>query len=114
MGSPPVTLMVGPVPLNPFRKSIIADDGSLYIRGTFAWAPRDIRFDRRAVPRNDRSPAVAAARAQEPDFDAVLVWARFPYWRIVQEGGGIRVTLNDARFPEGQRAFRASTTLRAR
>ena len=112
MGSAPLKLMVGPVPIDPFRKSIIVDTGDTYMRGTFSWYPRSIRFDPVQVPKNDRSPWVDAARAQEPDFDAVLRWSRFPYWRFVEEGDSVRVSLQDARFPEGRTGFSASTTLR--
>ena len=112
MGSPPANLMVGPMPLNPLRKSIIVDTGDTYMRGEFAWYPRNIRFDPQQLPKNHRSPLIDRARAQEPDFDAVLRWARFPYWRFTEEGNTIHVNLWDARFPQGQRGFGASTTLR--
>ncbi len=114
MGSPPVKLMVGPVPVNPFRKTIILDVGDAYLRGTFAWYPRDIRFDPARVPKNDRSPLIGRARQQEPDFDAILVWSRFPYWRIAADADGARISLNDLRFPERQSTFGATTTLRSR
>lgn len=111
VGSAPLKLMVGPAPFNPLRKTIIVDAGESYIRGTFTWFPRDIRFDREQLPKNHRSPWIDRARSQEPDFDAVLVWARFPYWRITEEGNTVRVNLWDARFPQGQRGFGATTTL---
>ena len=110
-GAPPMKLMVGPVPFNPLRKAIIVDTGDRYMRGTFGWYPRDIRFDPSSIPKNDASPWVVAARQQEPDFDAILVWSRFPYWRITEEGDRVFVSLRDVRFPEGQRGFGASTTL---
>ena len=113
-GAPPMKLMVGPVPFNPLRKSIIVDTGDRYMRGAFGWYPRDIKFDPASIPKNDRSPWVAAARQQEPDFDAILVWSRFPYWLIAQEGERVHVSLRDARFPEGQRGFGASTTISTR
>ena len=114
MGTPPVKLMVGPVPVNPFRKTIIVDSGERYLRGTFTWYPRGIRFDPAEIPKNDRSPLIDRARQQEPDFDAILVWSRFPYWRIDADADGARVSLNDLRFPDRQAAFGASTTLRSR
>ena len=114
VGSPPLKLMVGPVPINPLRKTIIVDAGDRYMRGTFAWYPRDIRFDPAQVPKNDRSPLVDRARAQEPDFDAILLWSRFPYWRIDADADAARVSLNDLRFPERQAMFGATTTLRPR
>ena len=112
VGSPPLKLMVGPVPINPLRKTIIVDAGDRYLRGTFAWYPRDLRFDPRDVPKNDRSPLVERARQQEPDFNAILVWSRFPYWRFEPDATTTTVLLNDLRFPERQATFGASTTLR--
>ena len=113
MGSAPQKLMVGPAPIDPFRKSIIVDTGDTYMRGTFSWYPRGVRFDPVQLPKNDRSPWVDAARAQEPDFDWVLLWSRFPFWRFVEEGDRVRASLQDARFPEGRTGFGATTTLRA-
>jgi inner membrane protein len=112
MGSPPTKLMVGPVPVNPFRKTIIVEAGDRYLRGTFSWYPRDIRFDPAEVPKNDRSPLIDRAKQQEPDFNAILVWSRFPYWQIEAGADAARVSLNDLRFPERQATFGASTTLR--
>lgn len=111
MGAPPPKLMVGPAPFNPLRKTIIVDAGDSYVRGEFAWYPRNIRFDPRRLPKNDRSHLVDRARAHEPDFDAFLVWARFPYWLFTEERDEIFVDLRDARFPQGQRGFSATTTL---
>jgi inner membrane protein len=113
MGSAPLKLMVGPVPIDPFRKSIIVDTGDAYMRGEFSWYPRSVRFDPQQLPKNNRSPLIDAARAQEPDFDAVLSWSRFPFWRFAEEGDRIRVSLRDARFPDGQRGFGATTTVPA-
>jgi inner membrane protein len=112
MGSAPQKLMVGPAPVDPFRKSIIVDTGDTYMRGTFSWYPRNIRFDPVQVPKNHRSPWVDAARAQESDFDWVLLWSRFPFWRFVEKGDSVRVSLQDARFPAGRTGFGATTTLR--
>jgi inner membrane protein len=111
MGTPPVALMVGPVPIDPLRKRIIVDAGDRYVTGTFSWYPRSIAFSRTDLPKNDQDPRIAAARAQEPDFDAVLLWARFPYWTFEEEDGGTRVTLRDVRFPAGQAGFQATTFL---
>jgi inner membrane protein len=111
MGAPPAALMVGPVPVNPFRRSIIVDAGDRYVTGTFDWYPRGIAFSRTELIKNDESPLIAAARAQEPDFDALLVWSRFPFWTFDAQADGTRVTLRDARFPAGRAGFEASTIL---
>src|SRR5438105_810056 len=44
-GYPPQSLMVGPMPVTPFRRQVIIDAGDHYETGTFTWAPRSVRFD---------------------------------------------------------------------
>ena len=112
LGEAPRALMVGPVPINPFRKAIIVDAGDHYVMGRFAWYPRGISFNPAEVPKGDDSPWIVAARRQEPDFDHILIWSRFPFWEVVEEPEGIRVTLRDVRFPQGVRGFSATTYLR--
>lgn len=107
-GAEPRALMVGPTFANPFRKSVIVDAGERYHTGEFSWWPQGVRFDRRAVPRTDGAAAVAVARAT-PDFRAVLVWARFPYYETAAEPGGTRVILRDLRF--GSRVGTVSTVV---
>lgn len=96
-GTSPRMLMVGPVPLDPFRKAIIVDAGDHYETGTLTLWPRAIRFDSRAVAKNDEGPAVQRARA-DPKVQAILIWARFPYYEIEPSGNGVLVTLRDLRF----------------
>ena len=112
MGTPPSALMVGPVPVNPLRKSIIIDAGDRFLTGTFNWWPRRIAFSRTELPKNHGSPLIDAARAQEPDFDAMLVWSRFPFWTLEEQADATRVTLRDARFPTGRAGFEVSTIVR--
>src|SRR5204863_9238021 len=61
-GRPPQALMVGPVPITPVQRQVIIDAGDRYETGVFTWQPRNIRFDARAVPKNDTDPRVAVAR----------------------------------------------------
>ncbi|MBA2259582.1 MAG: metal-dependent hydrolase [Acidobacteria bacterium] len=111
-GNPPAAMMVGPVPINPFRKAIIVDGGDRYVVGRFHWYPRHISFAPSPIPKNDQGPWVLPAIAQEPDFAAILVWARFPYWELEEDGSGVRVTLRDVRFPRGVAGFSATTYIR--
>lgn len=96
-GRPPHALMVGPAFFNPFRRTIILDAGGHYRTGRFSWWKREVTFDAEAVPRNDSVPAAVRAR-EDPDVRAVLVWARFPYYRFSRVEGGTRVLLADLRF----------------
>jgi inner membrane protein len=111
-GTAPASLMVGPVPITPLRKAVIIDAGDHYIVGRFHWYPRRIAFNRERIPKNDEGSWVRVALAQEPDFEAILVWSRFPYWELEDDGKGIRVTLRDVRFPRGLRGFSATTYIR--
>jgi inner membrane protein len=107
-GAPPAGLMVGPVPVNALAKTVIIDAGTAYERGTFNWWPVRVQFDPGRIPKNDHLPAVARAR-EEPDFRALLVWARFPYYEVTPVDGGTRVTLRDMRF--GARGLFTATTV---
>lgn len=96
-GAAPAALMVGPVPLDPLKKEIIVDAGDHYTTGTFVWWPRGVRFDTARIPKNDQQPAAEMAR-RDPRIRAILVWARFPYYRVEELPRGARVTLEDARY----------------
>ncbi|MGH9371056.1 MAG: metal-dependent hydrolase [Vicinamibacterales bacterium] len=97
-GRPPAALMVGPVPLNPLRKTVIVDAGDHYERGTFRWGPATVRFDPEPIPKHSHHPAARRAVENDPDFRALLVWARFPYYEIAEVEAGTAVTLGDMRF----------------
>lgn len=96
-GGSPRALMVGPAFADPFRRTIIVDAGDHYRTGLFHWSGRRMELDDRLIPRNDRAPAAVRAR-QDPDVQAVLVWTRFPYYRLAPAENGTRVTLSDVRF----------------
>jgi inner membrane protein len=106
---PPAKLMVGPTPVNPFRKTVIVDAGDHYRRGTFSWIPRRFTLAAERIPKNDRHPAVLQAQTGR-QFQAILSWARFPYFEVTKDPDGLRVTLADMRF--GPRLFRATTVVR--
>jgi inner membrane protein len=97
-GRPPHALMVGPVPVNPLRKAIIVDAGDRYVTGTFTWLPLHVAFDPHPIPKNDTLPAVAAARANAK-VQGILVWSRFPFWKVRRVPAGTEVTVGDVRFP---------------
>lgn len=96
-GTEPQGLMVGPAPVNPVRKAVIVDAGDRYATGTFDWWRREVRYDPGVIMKNDGDPAAARAREQSA-VQAILVWARFPYYEIAPSGAGTRVTIADARF----------------
>jgi inner membrane protein len=93
----PGALMVGPVPIHPLNKEIIVDAGDHYVTGTFGWWPRRVRFDAMPLPKNEDKAAVQAALL-DARVRSILVWARFPLYRIEQVGESHRVTVLDARY----------------
>ena len=107
-GYEPSALMVGPVPVSPFTHEVILDVGDHYETGTYRfWSPR-LRLDAMRVPKNERAPEVATARAA-PAIRSFLVWSRFPVWQVEKTGQGTRVTVQDMRFRAGGARFSAST-----
>ena len=96
-GQPPRALMVGPVPIVPWAREVIVDAGDEYRVGSYSALPQRVTLSDEAIPKNDRLPAVTAARAA-PRVAAFLVWARFPFWVIARSPEGDVVTVRDVRF----------------
>jgi len=96
-GGEPTSLMVGPVPVTPFRRQVIVDNGPGYETGTFSWFPTEVVFDPHVVPKNDADPRVARAR-DAPHVRGYLVWSRFPFWTVAAVPQGTRVSVGDLRF----------------
>lgn len=105
----PEALMVGPAPVDPFRKIVIVDAGERYENGTFRWPSAELTLDGRTVPTQESEPAVVRAR-EHPRIRSILVWARFPYFEIAPTRDGTRVTVRDMRF--GARVGSTSVTVR--
>ena len=105
--SPPRSVMVGPVPVSPFHRTVIVDAGDHYATGAFTWLDTSLgvdgqpggrtTFDPAIVPKNDRDPRVAVAR-EAPNIRGFLVWSRFPYWTFEPVPDGTRVSVSDMRF----------------
>ena len=65
-GQPPRALMVGPVPVVPWTREVIIDAGDAYRIGLYTVWPRRLQLTEEIIPKNDRLPAVAAARDEPP------------------------------------------------
>lgn len=109
-GRPVERLMVGPLPITPFQRSVIIDAGDHYETGSLTWWPWRVSFDLAMVAKNDDRPEVALAR-EAPDVRAFLVWSRFPFWTVEPAPGGTRVTVADMRFMAGGARFSATTVV---
>jgi inner membrane protein len=91
-------LMVGPVPITPVARQVIVDAGDHYAVGEFRWLPSpQVTFRPDIVPKNDQHAAVRAARDMPP-IRSFLVWSRFPFYQVVDEGDATRVSVGDMRF----------------
>ena len=110
-GAEPVAVMAGPVPVSPITRVVVIDAGAHYETGLFTWWPRSVTFFPEIYEKNADHPAVAEARQQSREIRGFLVWSRFPFWTLQAEGGGTRVTVQDMRFPSGNRGFSASTVV---
>jgi inner membrane protein len=109
-GIEPRNLMVGPIPVTPFTRTVIVDAGDRYEVGTFRWWPEAaVSFETEALPKSDTDPLVGAAREQSLAIREFLVWARFPFWTLEAAEGGTRVTVGDVRFMTRAARFTAST-----
>ena len=108
-GAAPEALMVGPAPVNPFRKIVIVDAGERYENGTFEWPDGRLTLDGPVVPTRESEAAVVRAR-EHPRIRSILVWARFPYYHLAPDPEGMRVTLRDMRF--GDRVGATRVTVR--
>jgi inner membrane protein len=90
-------VLVSPVPLDPFRRIVVVEDGRKYRMGKLDWLEAAVTFAPDALPKNDDDPAALAA-ALTPNGRKFLVWARYPYYEVRREAGETLVTLGDARY----------------
>ncbi|MBA3558302.1 MAG: metal-dependent hydrolase [Gemmatimonadaceae bacterium] len=90
--------MVAPVPVTPFRRLVVFDEGAAYRFGTLAWRPSPrFALDEHLVPKGADDPAVSVARAT-PNGRAFLGWARFPFFVVERRRADSLVRIGDARY----------------
>jgi inner membrane protein len=100
-GIGPVTsVMVGPMPANPFTGAVVVATPTAYHLGDWRWfaEPRFTLRDQ-VLERRDGDPAVAAASGTRAARD-YLTWSRYPYFEVEARGDGSLVRLSDARYRE--------------
>jgi inner membrane protein len=97
-GHAPVRVLASPVPLNPFRRAIVIDEGDVYRLGAVDWLRRPaFSLDPLVVPVNRDAPAAQAA-AQTPEGRVFLKWARFPFFVVNSAQPNPVVHIVDARY----------------
>ncbi|HEV8581612.1 MAG TPA: hypothetical protein VGX68_21300 [Thermoanaerobaculia bacterium] len=92
--------MAGPLPVNPFRRQIVAVSGERYALGTVDWLrrPRFMPGLPAFVDRNEDSQ-IRARLASIYEGRIFLHWARFPFYQIGKAGDGrVQVSVTDARY----------------
>ena len=90
--------MVGPVPLNPFRRDVVRDVGDAYEIGQFNFFAGGYAV-RTVIDQGRDLPGVAAA-SLTADGVKFLSWSRFPYFSTEPVGDSIRVRMTDARYAD--------------
>jgi inner membrane protein len=97
-GQRPARVMASPVPLNPLRRAIVIDEGTVYRFGSVNWLGRPaFILDSPVVPVNRGDPAAQAA-SRSPQGRAFLGWARFPFFVIEPTRSTPVVHIVDARY----------------
>ncbi len=106
----PRALMVGPLPVTPFRARSSSTRGDHYETGTFSWWNASVTFHGAPVPRNADAPEAVASR-EDRTVRAFLVWSRFPFWDVTYRNGRAHVAVGDMRFAGGPARLTATTTI---
>jgi inner membrane protein len=102
-GAPVGRILVAPVPVNPFRRRVVAEQGEVYHMGEFRWLvvphldPASIRM----YPKGEREDPAVVRAANTRLGHRFLQWARFPAFRVEQiGGGGVTVHMVDLRYAD--------------
>lgn len=97
-GMTPVRVLASPVPLVPWQRVMVVDDGARYHFGRHQWwGDPSFQFTGLSVERNDAGP-LARAAAGTAEGRAFLSWARLPFFVIREHARGATVHIVDARY----------------
>lgn len=101
-GEEPARIMVGPVPLTPFTREVVAEQSDGYLTADFRWF-RSPHLEPASVRRFARGPwdaPVVIAAAAQPEARNWLEWARFPIVLLDSAGSSTAVHFVDLRYAE--------------
>ncbi len=89
-GAPVRRLMVSPLPVNPFVRRVVVDQGEVYRSASFRWliAPHTDAASVEVYPKGEASHPAARAAAATTIGRRFLGWARFPAYEIEDLGAG--------------------------
>lgn len=102
-GGTPSRVMMGPVPVNPFERRVVAEQEAGYVVAGFDWlrSPHVDPASLRIFPRGPWDTNPVRIASLDPDAKDWLVWARFPAVLIDSAGaGGPVVHFMDLRYAE--------------
>jgi inner membrane protein len=89
-GEPVTRLMVSPLPVNPFVRSVVVEQGEVYRTAGFRWLdgrqvdPASVRV----FPKGRTDHSAVQAAAATTVGRRFLGWARFPAFQVEPAGGG--------------------------
>ena len=102
-GAPVRRILVSPVPVNPFRRRVVAELDETYRTGAFRWLadPHVDPASVRLYPKGDRGDPMVARAASTTLGRRFLGWARFPAFRVEEAGHGrLIVHIVDLRYAD--------------
>jgi inner membrane protein len=102
-GEPVRRLLVSPVPVNPFRRRVVAELEKVYRTGEFRWLtdPHVDRASVRVYPKGPKDYHAVRRAASTTLGRRFLGWARFPTYRVEKTGGGgVTVHIVDLRYAD--------------
>ena len=102
-GEPVSRLMVSPIPVNPFRREVVVEQGEVYRRAGFRWlaTPRLDPASLRAFPKGPADHPAVQAAARTTVGRRFLSWARFPIFQLEPAGtGAFVVHIIDLRYAD--------------
>jgi inner membrane protein len=94
-----VRVMVSPIPVTPFRRTVVRDLGERYETGELALGSAT-RYRRTGDTPTRDDGELAAAAARTPDGAAFLSWSRFPRFAVEPGGEGRLVRISDMRYAD--------------
>ena len=92
----PTRFMVEPTPLVPWQRAVLVEEPAAYRFGRWSLFG-ELTLDGGTLAKGDSDPAVILAK-QTPAARRFLKWSRFPFYRVVREGGATVVRIADARY----------------
>jgi inner membrane protein len=102
-GAPVRRVLVSPVPVNPFRRRVVAELDETYRTAAFRWLadPHVDPASVRLYPKGDRGDPMVARAASTTLGRRFLGWARFPAFRVEEPSDGkLIVHIVDLRYAD--------------